>query len=641
MDKQRSTRLPPHHRFPLLIMLIGLLVCAAIYIPGLSGPWLVDDEANLEGFTRFAQGQAPYSDIILSNHSGPLGRAVSMATFAGNHALGLFSSPALKTTNLIIHLLNCLLIFFLLSQLFRRRAPALTSNLLASCLAIWWLLLPLHISTVLYIVQRMTQVSTFFSLSACLSYVMGRELLTMYPLRSKLILSSSLLLLLPLAVFAKESGISAIAFIVLIELFFFTAISTTPRRMLPLLSGIIAFIIFVGTVVAITPPQTFSEAYLSRNFSLGERLLTQPRVIFSYVRDIFLPNSSHMGLYQDDFIISHSLFSPLTTVPALLGLAILLLVALRCADSPRWWPTSFGLLFYFSGHLVESTLIPLELYFEHRNYLPSVGLLIAVTPLITLWPWRLRLLTLAFAAYLALLALSAFQRTAIWGNQALLLQTSALNHPLSTRAGTDYVESLLAQRQVGQALATTLRGAEKSPDFAAIYYLQAISIYCRVGDPPPAILIQHAADAMSTLGNHPTSLNIGLDYVLKRKQTGHCGHANFQPLVMALPAVDARLVQRYGAMRRVVWLTRFTISQWLADNGQNAQALIILDDIWSQNEHADMPTIGLLLAKTLAKENESARLQQVLKELDTVTRDAPAEFIQEMNALKKLATGQQ
>ncbi len=208
MNKPLSAELPvQNHRLPWLILLTGLLLSAAIYLPGLSGPWLVDDESNLGMFSHYAPGQAPYADIIFSNPSGPLGRAVSMASFAGNHALGLFSTPALKATNLVIHLLNGLLLFFLLRRLFRRRTPAAVSapDLFAASLAAWWLLLPIHISTVLYIVQRMTEISTFFSRAACLAYVAGRDALDARPARSKLILACSLLLLLPLAVFAKES----------------------------------------------------------------------------------------------------------------------------------------------------------------------------------------------------------------------------------------------------------------------------------------------------------------------------------------------------------------------------------------------------------------------------------------------------
>ena len=643
MSNPLTTARPPHHRLSLVVLLIGLLLCAAIYIPGLAGPWLVDDEANLGVFNHFTPGQAPYANIIASNPSGPLGRAVSMATFAANHALGLFSTPALKATNILIHLLNGLLIFFLLNRLFHRRPPVAaathTLSLFAAGLTVWWLLLPMHISTVLYIVQRMTEVSTFFSLAACLSYVLGRDVLATRPRLGKLIVACSLLLLLPLAVFAKESGASSIAFIVLIELFFFTAKPPGPRRLWLWLMGLVALVTTVIAAIAIAPPPFLSDGYIGRDFSLTERLLTQPRVIFSYIRDIFLPNSAHMGLYQDDFAISHSLLAPLTTLPAIFGLAVLLLLALRCADSPRWWPVSFGILFYFSGQLIESTLIPLELYFEHRNYLPSVGLLVAASPLTTLWPWRLRLLTFAFAAYLALLALATFQRTSIWGNQGLLLQTSATNHPLSTRAGTDYAEYLLSQHQPPQALTLILRGAKKNPDFAAIYYLQAISIYCRVGDTPPAVLIQYAADAMSTLGNYSLSLNIGLNDVLERKRSGRCGHADFQPLAAALPAVEMKLRQQYGEARNSIWLTRFTISQWLSDNGQNEEALVILRDIWAQGNKAIMPTVGLALANALAKENDHVQLQQVLNELDQVTGDAPPEFRQEINALRKLVTG--
>jgi hypothetical protein len=641
-----------------LILAGALLLTALVLLPGLSGPWLVDDDYNLGPFNAVgnnngnnsADSNLSYHDVIFGNVSGPLGRPVAMASFAANHALGLFSTPALKATNILIHLGNGLLLYLLLSRLFRRRNPVaenLPSDTYAALLAAWWLLLPMHISTVLYIVQRMTEIATFFSLASCLSYAAGREAQENgRPQRGIMAVTASLLLFFPLAIFAKESAFCTLAWLLLIELFFFKGITEGfnafsnavigKRFSRPqLLTALVVLVIAAGVAAVLL--LSLQNNYVWRDFTLGERLLTQPRVIASYVGDIFLPNSSSMGVFRDDFTISHSLFAPWTTALALLTLGAALTLGVRLADS-RWWGVSFGLLFYLAGHLVESTIISLELYFEHRNYLPSIGLLIAASSALLLaWSWRRALLVVAFSLYLALLGLATLQRSQIWGNKDLLLATSAHNHPHSVRAWTDYTEALLMQGKGLQALQTALQGADNNPELSGIFYLHALSIYCRSEQAPPAALIAKTGEALSLhpgySGGMLTPLSIGLDYTLTRKKEGHCLDADFSPLMPALIAQDRDIIAHYGPQRSGLWLLRLTLGEWLIETGDTPAALGILRDTWAQPNKSDMPMVGLVLAQTLHRNGDLPEMRKVLQELGAVTQDAPPDFQEEVHAL--------
>jgi hypothetical protein len=562
-----------------LVVAVACVVTALAYLPGLSGPWLVDDEYNLGIFKHFSPGNAPYHDIIFSNPSGPLGRAVSMASFAANHALGLFSPYNLKATNLGIHLLCGVLLFLLLRLLFRQRPPLarLTPDMLAACIAAWWLLLPMNISAVLYIVQRMALVSTFFALAACLAYASGRRRLADHPRTGKTLIILAVLVFLPLSVFAKESGVCCIAFLALIELFFFQ-----PRHLAPRLAALVAAAAALGAFTVVLAPRFMTDGYLGRDFSLGERLLTEPRVLASYIRDIFLPNSARMGLFHDDFAVSHGLLAPPDTLLALLALAAVLGLALRTADSRRWWPVSFGILFYFAGHLVESTIVPLELYFEHRNYLPQAGLLIAIAiPVASGWPWHNRLLVALFATYLALLAFASTQQAAIWGNEGLLLRNSALNHPLSTRADDAYVEYLVGQGNYREAIAESGRYAATAPEHALASHLHALSVYCRTGAPLPSALLTAAVDAPLPPATDTELLGINLAEILRHIDQGPCRAADLAVLSPRLVAWDALLVTRYGTGRTALWHQRMITAWWLIRTGRNDEALHILADIWN------------------------------------------------------------
>lgn len=622
-----------------LILLCALVVTALVYRPGLGGPWLVDDQYNLGMFNDYAQGQAPYRDIIFNNPSGPLGRPVSMASFAANHALGLFSDTALKSTNLLIHLGNGVLLYFLLQTLFRRRhiAEHPAPEVLSAIATAWWLVLPMHISTTLYIVQRMALLSTTFSLATLLLYAAARSAQDQGRRRAGIaMLAASLLATLPLAVLAKESAFCVPALLILVEVYFFQE-STLARAKLPrLLTFLVAATVLFGAALVLVFP--IGDSYVWRDFSLPERLMTEARVMWSYIGDILLPASSQVGLAHDDYAISRRLLQPWTTLPALVALAALLITAIRTASS-RWWAASFGVLFYLAGHLIESTIVSLEIYFEHRNYLPSVGLIIAAGSITLHLPEkRQKLLAIGLLCYLLLLAFCSLQRSETWGEKHLLLASSALSHPQSLRAWTDYAEDLVSQRQGQKALEASLQAANNNPAAAGVFYMQMASIYCRGDQPPPATLIHAMADGMEAqpydMPSLLTPMSIGLDYILTLKSQGHCQNADFSPLAPALLAEDDYIRKRFGAGRKNLWLMRMTMAEWLLQLGHVPEALKMLRDTWAQDNKDAMPMVGLTLAKALSQHGDTAELVATLDQLSAVTRDAPADFRAEMNALE-------
>ncbi len=625
---------------PLLIM-AAIAIAAAIYAPGLSGPWLVDDDFNLGMFNNYSPGQAPYMEIISNNNSGPLGRMVSMASFAANHALNLFSTTALKSTNLLIHLCNGLLVFLLLSRLLRRKPTANTfdPSLTAAVIAIWWILLPIHLSSVLYIVQRMTLLASFFSLAACLAYAIGRDMHTRNPRLSFLLIGTSLSVLFPLAVFSKESAFVTLAWLILIETFFFSHPPVWRIGIRNVVLLLVAGTILAGALLATFLPIT--SDYIWREFTLNERLITQSRVIWSYIRTIFLPNSTSMGLFHDDYTLSVGFLRPWTTLPALIGIAALFFFAVKISAG-RFWAVSFGLLFYFSGHLVESTIVPLELYFEHRNYLPSLGLLLAASSAASmLWPFKRPVLVAVFVSYLCLLSLSTFQRAQIWADKSILLRTSAQSHPKSLRAWTDYPENLLENRKPRLALEAALTSALRNPEAASISYIQMISIYCRIQEPVPPQLVTKAANALRENRNFASSfttpMGIGLELVLTTHKNGGCAGTDFSPLAPALAVTDNKLKLHYGRRTGDLWFLRLTLAEWLIELQQPKNALLILYDIWNTTDRNRIPMAGLTLAKVLIDQGQSQAAQTVLAELATVTHDAPEDFRIEMASLQRQA----
>jgi len=114
---------------------------------------------------------------------------------------------------------------------------------------------------------------------------------------------------------------------------------------------------------------SFFAAYEDRPFSLVERLLTEARVVVFYVSLLLYPISSRFSIAHS-FQVSTSLFSPVSTFLSVLCiLGLLTLSVLLAKKRPL---ISFSILFFFLNHLIESTVLPLEIVFEHRNYIPSM-----------------------------------------------------------------------------------------------------------------------------------------------------------------------------------------------------------------------------------------------------------------------------
>lgn len=625
-------------------LLAALLLTYALYYPGLGGPWLVDDGLNLGSFLSYPAGLAPYTELIFGNISGPLGRPVSMATFAINHLLDRFDTPSLKMTNLLIHQSCGLLLFWLIWRLNKTR-PLLAGShpaLLPAVVAIWWMLLPLHVSTVLYLVQRMTLLASFFSLACCLAYSYGRSVSLSHKRLGLVLVSTSLLVLFPLAVLSKESAFVTLPWLILIELFFFAQAPVWRMGIRKTLAALCLLTVALMTLAVIG--LDLDNNYLIREFTLQERLLTQGRVIATYISDIFIPSGPSMGLFHDDITISHNLLSPITTLPALAAIAGLTVLSIQLSAT-RWWPVAFGCLFYLSGHLVESTIVPLELYFEHRNYLPSAGLLLATTAALMIgWPRRQPVLLALLMIYLTLLGAATSQRSHIWGSKPLLLQTSAQTHPHSLRAWTDYPESLLESRQPRLALEAALLAATNNPANAGIHYLHMISIYCRIQQPVPSELINRAANALSSTTNMASSmttpLSIGLDVILTHHQNGNCQQSDFQPLASAFTLLDSRLRQRYQDEIGQLWFLRLTFAEWLLSLNHTEHALGVLTSIWSSSDHDNMPMVGLKLAEVLVSLGKLDRARETLSELELVTHDAPPDIRTRINRLQHDASGE-
>lgn len=454
----------------------GLALAAAVlaYLPGLGGLMLLDDFPQLSALLDGRAFDLGWSGFLWSD-SGPLGRPVAMASFLLN-ALAGGDLYWWKLVNVAIHALNGVLVFQLAAQLWHseRLRPEARAWWTAALLAALWLLHPLQVSTVLYTVQRMTELSALFVLAGLLAYVRGRKRQLAGAGGGTAAVVSCFVLFLPLAVLSKENGalLVPLAFATEVLLFRFRGGPGARRALAWLYGAFLALPLAVALGVALLDLHAaLLDRYAGRPFTLEQRLLTELRALTFYLRLLLVPVQRQMGFFHDDFALSRGWLDPPQTLVS--GVLIVALLALAWALRRRVPLASLGIVFFFVGHALESTLLPLELVYEHRNYLPSFGVFLAVLALIA----RARLsvgtgAALGVPVLLMLVALTAF-RTQTWGSGFLFYNYVLRVHPGSQRAAAVMAQQIT---ETG-AYSLALRYLDGLPGSGAA--LQRLYIRCR------------------------------------------------------------------------------------------------------------------------------------------------------------------
>ena len=433
------------------------IVCTVFYAASAGDYFLFDDVPALTANTALAHMDSSrasaWRDVILSSNAGPTGRPLAMFSLALNAAWqDPLSAIPFKRTNLLIHLLCGLLLLGCLVQLQRAQSAAAVSclGIPAMGLAVaLWLLAPLHVSTVLYPVQRMAQLATLFALLGLYLYTRWRNRWAEHGASVAELVAAGLWLgLVTLAaVMSKENGLLLLWLLPLVEWVFLRgrwAGGELPwLRRLALLALVLPPLLVAAVLLG--TPEYILAGYGQRDFSFGERLLTQLRVLWHYVGWFVLPLPGQLGFLHDDIPVSTGWFAPGTTALAAVAWVLALAAALRATRACPW--LLFGLLFFLIGHSMESSVLALEMVFEHRNYLPSVGLAIVLAGALTTVARRLptiepRLLLLAFGLPLLLLL---GLRTHTWGDELRLAQFNARHHPDSAR-GQYFLSRALTKR---------------------------------------------------------------------------------------------------------------------------------------------------------------------------------------------------
>lgn len=499
-----------------LVALAAILALAWwAYHPGLTGDFLFDDFGNLPalGATGPVDNWATFWRYITSGRADPTGRPLTLLSFLIDARNWPASPYPFKVTNVVLHLINGALLAWVLwwlgKALVSARAmaspraardplpaeggkttwwPALAALFGAGA----WLLHPLFVSTTLYIVQREAMLPATFTLIGILCWIAARDALVRGHVKRGLIgMAVAAWLCTLLAVLSKANGALLPLLLLLIDW-----IVLAPRRPMPDVTAqswykraVTAFLVIPGALVLAyllyLLPGAIHRAPELRDWTIGERLLTESRVVADYLRLLVVPHAHSSGLFNDAFATSTGWLHPASTIPCVILIAAMISVGFTLRK--RHPAIALALLFYFTAQLMESGWIPLELYYEHRNYLPAM-LLFWPIGIGLARPGILRSLRIASAAgLLMVLATLTWQRATLWGDGFRQALVWAAINPDSARSQANAALYDLHHDRPRLAAARLRLSLAKHPDDIQAP-INLISAECRLGGVQPKTL---------------------------------------------------------------------------------------------------------------------------------------------------------
>ena len=559
-----------HTTFQPLFVVFFLILTALILWPGLSGPYIYDDHKNL---APLLEEEASYKTAIFENKAGPFGRGFTMATFAFNHWLkGELIPYDLKLTNLLLHLFNGCLLYWLLYFLLKIKFNNKKSNTYALLITVFWLLNPVNTGVVFYVIQRATLLSMAFMLVSCLVYVYLRSRERQFNLYTLFLLFICIISWI-LGILSKENAILLPFIILCIELCFFDKFEIDKLNKNNMIT--ISFIII--STLFITIAALYNSGYLDyseRKFTLAERLYTQPVVISLYLQEILLPQSVDVSLYRNDDLQIRKTIWNFASISSLLLIIILITFSCLSLKSNKYKYIGAGILIYFTGHLIESTIFPLELFFRHRNYFPSFGLYLTLILLIdrVLTTERIRKIFLFVSIlYCLLLTSFSFVQAKVWSSYDLILLNAIEKHPDAMGGYLTIIGELLNRKDLSSSLSISSSIILARPEYSLPIKIQRFYAYCKLATDIPENEYQILERDLNLY--NPELISLSFTNLLDSYSNNQCDFIDIERIVGNFTGWADQQLLSGNYTTEELWYTEYYMVEFLLLLGKRNKAI--------------------------------------------------------------------
>ena len=366
--------------------------------------------------------------------------------------------------NLGIHLLTGIFLFFLFNStiglcsrreddfcLTNRSMRTVSPEILSFFAVLLWLVHPVQTNAVTYICQRMASMAAMFYILSLLCYVRGRISVRKTKIKTAAVFFSGAIVSGCCAVASKGNTGTLPVFILLYEWVFFQdlKIFRSKRTWFWIAAGGIVFAAVAIHFLGADPLHRILSSYTRREFTLPQRLMTEFRVVAYYLSLLFYPHPERLIL-DHDYPLSYGFSNPITTFTCFIMIIAIAGCAVYLAKKDRLM--SFALLWFIGNLMIESSVIGIEIIYEHRMYLPTMFLFL----MITMMAFRIIKRKWAAAVVLILcvtmLSVWAHQRNRIWESDVTFWTDSVKKSPQKARPYQNLAYSLQLQQDFKDAL---------------------------------------------------------------------------------------------------------------------------------------------------------------------------------------------
>lgn len=434
-----------------VFLLLACMGVFAAYYNSIDGPFLHDDYNYVAGNPAIEISSLSLAELKKAAFESRLSsRVLPNVTFALTYYFLGEEAGGFRLVNIIIHICTAFAVFLLFRatlqlECFRSRFPR--GGEIAFLAALLWAVHPLMTNSVTYIVQRMTSMAALFSICSLLLYIHGRLAATSRVRRICYILAATS----GVCAFLSKENSAMLPFMVLAyELFFLRDFDWRKQYKTALVALTVLVVAFsLLALFYFNGDFNFLEGYRKRDFTLTERLLTQTRVVLYYLSLILLPLPSRLN-FLHDIPLSAGLFNPPQTFFAILFIAAALGGIFVFHKRHRL--VSFAILWYLGNLVIESSVLPLELMYEHRTYLPSIMVVLALCAYLYRLEAVHRLLPgVCLGVLIVLFGCFTWQRNLVWADTRVFWQDVVNKSPGLARGYLGLYSSFRAQGRTAEA----------------------------------------------------------------------------------------------------------------------------------------------------------------------------------------------
>ncbi len=463
----------------LWVFLILSLLCLALYAGSLNAPFYFDDHPNITQNPHIRITALSFHELIkttanITLHDGKTTlaahRPLPQISFALNYFFHAYETTGYHLVNMAIHVVTAFLVFLITRQVLflcnrNNQHETFDNKCIPFFASVLWMINPVHIQSVTYIVQRMTSMAALFYLLSLWLYITARRIQIKQNRQAvPAALFSAAVISGLMAFFSKQIAATLPFFIFFFEWYFFQNLQTAwlkkQRKWIGL--AISTFILLGYIYTKGKPLENFWISYTKQNFTLQERLLSEPGIVIYYLSLLFYPHPDRLHL-DYDFPLSTSFFSPSHTTLAIIALLGLLIAGWTTVRKHRL--LSFA-IFWFLGNLaIESSFIGLALIYEHRTYLPSIFPVIALVSLLpAITTSKTAKLLVCF--FVCLGCFWTYQRNTIWQDHLSFWRDIARKSPGKARPHANLAVALEGRGQLAAAIRENRIAIQLAPTYA-------------------------------------------------------------------------------------------------------------------------------------------------------------------------------